>query len=99
MDVVGLGWGSDNPAIRQLFTARFVPRRSQAQLDGLQALSRRTTSAENARALTLAPGEVGGRELLAQGRVPTPVLHGRHRTCGVEGTGMSRRVTTQWHRH
>src|SRR3546814_187870 len=51
MDVVGLGWGSDNPAFRQLFTTRFVPRGSQAQLDWFNALCRRTTSAENASAL------------------------------------------------
>src|SRR3546814_12812597 len=76
MDVVGLGWGSDNPAFRQLFTTRFVPRGSQTQLDWFNALCRRTTSAENARALLRARGEVDVRDLLAQVRVPTLVLHG-----------------------
>lgn len=75
MDVVGIGWGSDNAAFRQLFTARFVPKGTQAQLDWFNELCRRTTSAANARALLQARGEVDVRELLAQVRVPTLVLH------------------------
>lgn len=75
MDVVGIGWGSDNPAFRQLFTGRFVPRGTQAQLDWFNALCRRTTSAANARALLQARGNVDVRELLAQVSVPTLVLH------------------------
>lgn len=75
MDVVGMGWGSNNPAFRQLFTARFVPQGSQAQLDWFNALCRRTTSAENARALLQARGNVDVRELLPEVRVPTLVVH------------------------
>ena len=75
MDVVGIGWGSDNPMFRQLFTARFVPQGNQVQLDWFNALCRRTTSAQNARALLQARGNVDVRELLAQVRVPTLVLH------------------------
>lgn len=75
MEVVGIGWGSDNPAFRQLFTARFVPQGSQAQLDWFNALCRRTTSAQNARALLQARGNVDVRGLLSQVRVPTLVLH------------------------
>lgn len=75
MDVVGIGWGSDNPAFRQLFTGRFVPKGTQAQLDWFNALCRQTTSPENARALLEARGNVDVRDLLAQVRVPTLVLH------------------------
>jgi pimeloyl-ACP methyl ester carboxylesterase/DNA-binding CsgD family transcriptional regulator len=75
MDVVRLGWGSDNPAFRQLFTSRFVPRGSQAQLDWFNELCRRTTSAENAGALLQARGNVDGRDCLALVRTPTLVLH------------------------
>ena len=78
MDVVGLGWGSDNPAFRQLFTTRFLPHGSQAQFDWFNELCRRTTSAGNARALLRARGEVDVSELLGQVRVPTLVLHGNH---------------------
>jgi pimeloyl-ACP methyl ester carboxylesterase/DNA-binding CsgD family transcriptional regulator len=78
MDVVALGWGNDNPAFRQLFTTRFVPRGSQAQIDWFNELCRRTTSAANARALLRARGEVDVRGLLGQVRVPTLVLHCSH---------------------
>jgi pimeloyl-ACP methyl ester carboxylesterase/DNA-binding CsgD family transcriptional regulator len=78
MDVVALGWGSDNPAFRQLFTTRFVPRGSQAQIDWFNELCRRTTSPANARALLRARGEVDVRGLLGEVRVPTLVLHCSH---------------------
>jgi len=75
MDVVRLGWGSDNPAFRQLFTSRFVPRGTQAQLDWFNELCRRTTSVENAGALLEARGNVDVRDCLAQVTTPTLVLH------------------------
>ena len=68
-------WGSNNPAFRQLFTARFVPQGTQPQLDWFNDLCRNTTSAANARALLQARGNVDVRELLGQVRVPTLVLH------------------------
>lgn len=75
MDVVRLGWGSDNPAFRQLFTSRFVPRGTQAQLDWFNELCRRTTSVDNAGALLQARGNVDVRDCLAQVTTPTLVLH------------------------
>lgn len=78
MDVVGLGWGSDNRAFRQLFTTRFVPQGSQAQIDWFNELCRRTTSAANASALLEARGNVDVRDVLAQVRMPTLVLHSSH---------------------
>ena len=58
MEVVRLGWGSDNPAFRQLFTSRFAPQGTQAQLDWFNELCRRTTSVENASALLAARGDI-----------------------------------------
>jgi DNA-binding CsgD family transcriptional regulator len=78
MDVVGLGWGSDNPAFRQLFTARFLPQGSQAQMDWFNELCRRTTSPANACALLAARGNVDVRDELERVRVPTLVLHCSH---------------------
>jgi len=75
MDVVRLGWGRDNPAFRQLFTSRFVPQGTQAQIDWFNELCRRTTSAENANALLAARGDIDVREYLPQVRTPTLVLH------------------------
>lgn len=78
MDVVRLGWGSDNPAFRQLFTSRFVPQGTQAQIDWFNELCRRTTSATNASALLVARGEIDVREYLPRVRTPTLVLHASH---------------------
>lgn len=75
MEVVGLGWASDNPAFRQLFTSRFVPEGTPAQLHWFNELCRRTTSQANAVELLAARGTVDVRDLLAQVRVPTLVLH------------------------
>ncbi len=78
MELVGLGWGSDNPAFRQLFTTRFVPQGSQAQIDWFNELCRRTTSPANACSLLQARGNVDVRDLLARVRVPTLVVHSSH---------------------
>jgi pimeloyl-ACP methyl ester carboxylesterase/DNA-binding CsgD family transcriptional regulator len=78
MEVVGLGWGSGNPAFRQLFTSRFVPQGSQAQIDWFNELCRRTTSPANACALLAARGNVDVRDQLAHVRTPTLVLHSSH---------------------
>ncbi len=76
IEVVGLGWGSDNPAFRQLFTSRFVPKGTPQQLEWFNELCRRTTSPANAIRLLRGRGEVDVRDLLEQVRVPTLVLHG-----------------------
>jgi len=75
MDVVALGWGSDNPAFRRLFAERFVPEGSAGQLAWFNELCRRTTSPENAAALLQARGNIDVRDQLEQVRVPTLVLH------------------------
>ena len=77
-EVVRLGWGSENPAFRQLFTSRFVPGGSQTQLDWFNELCRRTTSTENASALLAARGDVDVRDCLSRVRTPTLVLHATH---------------------
>ena len=74
MDVVGLGWGQDNPAFRQLFTTRFVPEGSAEQFAWFNELCLRTTSPENAVRLLAARGDVDVSDLLEQVRVPTLVL-------------------------
>jgi DNA-binding NarL/FixJ family response regulator len=78
VDLVQLGWGKDNPAFRQLFTAQFVPGASPEQLAWFNELCRRTTTPEIASRLLTARGELNVRDLLAQVRVPTLVLHARH---------------------
>jgi pimeloyl-ACP methyl ester carboxylesterase/DNA-binding CsgD family transcriptional regulator len=78
VDLARLGWGKENPAFRQLFTAQFVPGASAEQFEWFNELCRRTTTPEIAARLLAARGEVNVRALLPQVRTPTLVLHARH---------------------
>lgn len=97
-EVVRLGWGSDNPAFRQLFTSRFIPAGSVEQFGWFNALCNRTASADIAHRLMVARGDVDVRDLLSRVRAPTLVLHasrdqiappaqGRWLASGIPGAG------------
>lgn len=73
--LVALGWGSDNPAFRQVFTSRFIPRATAAQTGWFNELCRQTTSADVASALIAARGEIDVRDALPGLRTPTLVMH------------------------
>jgi pimeloyl-ACP methyl ester carboxylesterase/DNA-binding CsgD family transcriptional regulator len=75
VELIRLGWGTDNPAFRQVFTSRFVPDASGEQIDWFNDLCKRTTKPEIAAHLMLARSQVDVRDLLAQVRVPTLVIH------------------------
>lgn len=75
VELIRLGWGTDNVAFRQVFTSRFMPGASAGQLDWFNDLCKRTTTPEIAAHLMLARSEVDVRDLLAQVRVPTLVIH------------------------
>jgi pimeloyl-ACP methyl ester carboxylesterase/DNA-binding CsgD family transcriptional regulator len=77
VEMVRLGWGSENPVFRQVFTGRFVPQGSHEQLDWFNELCRQTCSPEMAVRLLQARGTTDITELLPQVRVPTLVLHAR----------------------
>jgi DNA-binding CsgD family transcriptional regulator len=72
-----VGWGKENPAFRQLFTSRFIPDGTPAQLAWFNELCRRTTSPEVAARLLQVRAKVDVTDLLDQVRVPTLVLHAR----------------------
>lgn len=74
-DLMGTGWGSDNPVFRQLFTSRFVPDATTEQVRWFNELCRRTTSGEVAMRLNLVRRDVDITALLPQVRVPTLVMH------------------------
>lgn len=76
IEVMRVGWDKDNPVFRQMFTSRFIPEGSSEQLDWFNMLCRKSTTAEIGAALMSARAEVDARDLLAQVRVPTLVLHG-----------------------
>jgi pimeloyl-ACP methyl ester carboxylesterase/DNA-binding CsgD family transcriptional regulator len=77
MEMVRLGWGSDNALFRQAFTARFVPSGNHEQLDWFNELCRRTVAPEMAYRIIQARASTNIVDLLPQVRVPTLVIHAR----------------------
>jgi pimeloyl-ACP methyl ester carboxylesterase len=77
VELARLGWGRDDPAFRQVFTAQFMPQGSRELWDEFNELQRQTTSAENAaRVLDLAGG-IDVSDAARRVRAPTLVLHAR----------------------
>ncbi len=72
-----LGWGSDNPAYRQVFTGHYIPGATHAQMDWFNEMQRRSASPENAIKLQRTLAALDVRELLAKVRTPTLVFHSR----------------------
>jgi pimeloyl-ACP methyl ester carboxylesterase/DNA-binding CsgD family transcriptional regulator len=75
VELIQLGWGTNNISFRQIFTSRFVPGASAQQLEWFNELCRRTTTPEVAARLMLARSEIDVRPLLSQVKVPTLVIH------------------------
>lgn len=71
------GWGSDNPAFRQMFTAQFMPGATPEQAASFNELQRRTTSPECAARYFEAAGQIDVTELLGKVTMPTLVMHAR----------------------
>ena len=72
-----LGWGTDDPAFRQMFTSHFIPEATKEQADWFNDLQRKTTSPECAVRYWEAVSNLDVRELLSQVQVPTLVMHAR----------------------
>jgi class 3 adenylate cyclase/pimeloyl-ACP methyl ester carboxylesterase len=72
-----LGWGSDDPTFRQMFTSQFIPEATKEQADWFNDLHRKTTSPECAARYFEAVNNFDVRELLSQVKVPTLVMHVR----------------------
>ncbi len=73
-----LGWGTDNPAYRRIFSQTFMPEAKKEELDWFDAFQRQTTSPSNAARFQDAFGFIDVRDRLAQVKAPTIVLHSRH---------------------
>jgi pimeloyl-ACP methyl ester carboxylesterase/AraC-like DNA-binding protein len=69
------GWGSDNPAYRQMFTSLYIPGGTPEQLGWWNELQRVSTSPENAVRLQRVLSTVDVTALLGQVTVPTLVVH------------------------
>jgi pimeloyl-ACP methyl ester carboxylesterase/DNA-binding CsgD family transcriptional regulator len=77
VNMIRVGWGSENAAFRQVFTNRFIPGGTLEQHRWWTELQQQTASAEGA-ARTLATfHQVDVTETAAQIRVPTLVMHAR----------------------
>lgn len=69
------GWSMDNPAFRQVFTSRFIPRGSSEQIEWFNDLCRRTMTPELAYELFTVRAGIDVRDLLHRVSVPTLVVH------------------------
>jgi pimeloyl-ACP methyl ester carboxylesterase/DNA-binding CsgD family transcriptional regulator len=72
-----LGWGRDNPAFRQVFTAMFMPDCTSEHMRWFDDLQRTSTSPENAIRFEQTFHRLDVTELAARVNVPTLVLHAR----------------------
>jgi pimeloyl-ACP methyl ester carboxylesterase/AraC-like DNA-binding protein len=71
------GWGSDNPAYRQLFTSLYVPDATPEQQEWFNDLQRMSASPENSVRIQRALSQLDVRDLLDKVTTPTLVIHAR----------------------
>jgi pimeloyl-ACP methyl ester carboxylesterase len=72
-----LGWGSDDPTFRQLFTSSMIPGATKEQADAFNELQRVSASPESAVRYIETVSDFDVRPLLPKVRVPTLVMHVR----------------------
>ncbi len=75
--LVRQGWGSDNPAFRQTFTAMFMPDADAGRIRWFNDLQRASTSAENAANFLVQLGSFNVTDLLPAVKTPTLIFHCR----------------------
>ncbi len=78
MKLTEVGWGTDNPAYRHIFSQTFMPDANPGDLAWFDEFQRQTTSPKNAARFQEAFGHIDVRHRLAEVRVPTIVLHSKH---------------------
>ncbi|MBX3532128.1 MAG: alpha/beta fold hydrolase [Rhizobiaceae bacterium] len=72
-----VGWGTDNPAYRHIFSQTFMPDAAPGDLVWFDEFQRLTTSPANAARFQDAFGDIDVRDMLHKVRAPTLVLHAR----------------------
>jgi pimeloyl-ACP methyl ester carboxylesterase/DNA-binding CsgD family transcriptional regulator len=77
LELMRIGWGKENPVFRQVFTSRFIPGGSEAQIGWFNELCRRTSTGEMAARLLEARSTVEVSHLLGAVTAPTLVIHSR----------------------
>jgi DNA-binding SARP family transcriptional activator/pimeloyl-ACP methyl ester carboxylesterase/predicted ATPase len=77
IDLIKIGWGRENPAFRQVFSALFMPDAPSEQICAFNELQRKTSSPENAARIVSGFSKINVTELAARVTAPTLVLHAR----------------------
>lgn len=72
-----VGWGTENPAFRQVFSMLFMPKGTSEQWRWFSDLSRVSTTGEIAARILNTMQRMDVRELAPKVRVPTIVIHAR----------------------
>jgi pimeloyl-ACP methyl ester carboxylesterase len=75
VELARYGWGRDEPAFRQVFSAQFMPQAAKEIWDAFNDLQRATCSADNAARVLDISGSIDVVEEAAQVRTPTLVMH------------------------
>lgn len=105
--LIRTGWGTDDPAFRQIFTTQLMPDATKEQAEAFNELQRKTASPECAARYLDAVARMDVRPLLSQIKCPTLVMHvrgdlrapfeaGRRLTAGIAG---ARFVALEGHNH
>ena len=77
LELMRVGWGKENPVFRQVFTSRFLPGATEAQIGWYNELCRRTSTAEMAARLLEARSTIDVADMLGSVKAPTLVIHSR----------------------
>lgn len=77
LELMRVGWGKENPVFRQIFTSRFIPGGTEAQIGWYNELCGRTSTGEMAARLLEARAKVDVSDLLGAITAPTLVVHSR----------------------
>jgi len=72
-----MGWGSENPAYRQVFTTLFMPDANLEQIQSLNSLHKISTSAETAARIVSCFDRIDVRKQALKITTPTLILHAR----------------------
>jgi pimeloyl-ACP methyl ester carboxylesterase len=75
--LIALGWGKDNPALRQMFTSLFFPQGTAEQMAAFNRIQAEATSAKHAARIFRSMTVLDASPCLGQVTAPTLVLHCR----------------------
>jgi len=78
LKLIELGWGRDNPAFRQVYTAMLIPDSKPEQYSWFIDMQRMTISPQNVVRLIRTLDRIDVCDLLPNVRSPTLVMHARH---------------------